>query len=405
MRVLYFHQHFSTPQGAAGMRSYAMARGLIERGHHVVMVCGSYEVGETGLSGSFRGGVRRGFVDGIEVIEFELNYSNRLGFLARTWAFLRFSISSLGVVMTENFDLVFATSTPLTAGIPGVAARWIRRKPFVFEVRDLWPELPKAMGVISNPIVLLGLSALEWIIYRSSQRLVGLSPGIVEGIVRRGVNTDRVRMIPNGCDLDIFTPLVEAWRPNGVSDHDLMAVYTGTHGSANGLDAAIDAAIELEARGRNDIKLVLVGDGKLKPHLEKRARSAGLQNVLFLNLMEKNKLAGLLAGADIGMQILSNVPAFYFGTSPNKFFDYLAAGLPILVNYPGWLSDLLCEHECGLPVVPNDPGAFADALEQAAGGRERLRQMGRRARSMAERGFNRNVLVEEWVGWVLGATK
>lgn len=108
--------------------------------------------------------------------------------------------------MTEEYDLVFATTTPLTAGIPGIFARWLRGKAFVFEVRDLWPELPKAMGVITNPVVLGMMSVLEWLSYRSAHRLIGLSPGIVEGIERLGVPAHLVEMVPNGCDLDILPP-------------------------------------------------------------------------------------------------------------------------------------------------------------------------------------------------------
>jgi len=204
MKVLYFHQHFSTPKGAAGIRSYEMARRLIGRGHQVTMVCGSYGGGVTGLSAPFAKGVRRGNVEGIDIVEFDLAYSNADGFVKRAMIFVKFALRSVKLALTERYDVVFATTTPLTAGIPGIFARWLRGKPFVFEVRDLWPELPKAMGVIRNPLVLGAMSALEWASYRSAHRLVGLSPGIVEGIARRGVACERITLVPNGCDLDIF---------------------------------------------------------------------------------------------------------------------------------------------------------------------------------------------------------
>src|SRR5690606_9345996 len=139
-------------------------------------------------------------------------------------------------------------------------------------VRDLWPELPREMGVIRNPLVLSAMSLLEWLTYHSAHRLIGLAPGIVDGIIRRGVAPDRVVMVPNGCDLDIFTDSAQPWRPSEVPDGALMAVYTGTHGIANGLNAVLDAAAELKRRGRDDIRLVLVGQGKLKPALQARAQ-------------------------------------------------------------------------------------------------------------------------------------
>ncbi len=400
MHVLYFHQHFSTRQGSAGTRSYEMAQALLRHGHSVTMVCGSYSKGNTGLTGAFQRGRRRGIVNGIDVIEFDLDYGNDMGFWRRVGVFTRFALGSVGVALRERADVVFATTTPLTAGIPGIFARWLRRKPFVFEVRDLWPELPKAMGIVRNPILLGLMSALEWASYRSAVRLVGLSPGIVDGIVRRGVPKTRIVMVPNGSDLDLFADAPQALRPEGVADNKLLAVFTGTHGPANGLDAVLDAAAELKARGRNDIRIALIGHGREKPHLQQRALEEGLENVLFLDPVPKTELAKLLAGADLGLQILKNVPAFYYGTSPNKFFDYIAAGLPVLNNYPGWLAGLIEENGCGFAVLPDDPRAFADALIAAADDREALAEMGHRARILAKTRFDREKLSAEWVGWV-----
>lgn len=405
MHVLYFHQHFSTPQGSAGTRSYEMAQALIRAGHSVTMVCGSYAQGNTGLSMQFEKGRRRGAVDGIDVIEFALNYGNHMGFMQRIGVFLKFAVGSVGVALREPADVVFATTTPLTAGIPGIFARWLTRKAFVFEVRDLWPELPKAMGVITNPVVLWLMSVLEWVSYRSADRLVGLSPGIAEGIAARGVNKSRIAMVPNGCDLDLFASPAEAWRPNGVRDDQLLAIFTGTHGNANGLDAVLNAAAVLKERGRDDIRIALVGQGREKPKLIAEAEERRLDNVLFLEPVPKTKLTGLMAGADLGLQVLRNVPAFYFGTSPNKFFDYISAGLPVLNNYPGWLAGLVGESDCGFAVLPDDPSAFADALIEAAEHRDALRQKGVNARELAQTRFARSELSDDWVHWVTGAAR
>lgn len=402
MKVIYFHQHFSTPKGSAGIRSYEMARRLLARGHEVTMVCGSYGGGETGLSQPFVGGRRRGTVEGIDIVEFNLAYSNADGFVKRGLTFLKFALRSIGLAFTEKYDVLFATTTPLTAGIPGIFARWLRGKPFVFEVRDLWPELPRAMGVIRNPLVLGAMSVLEWASYRSAHRLVGLSPGIMEGIAHRGVLHEDIALVPNGCDLDIFAGNVQPWRPAEVRATDLMAVFAGTHGMANGLDAVLNAAAELKRRGRDDIKLVLIGQGKLKAGLQVRATREGLDNVVFHDPVNKAKLAGLMAATDLGLQTLANVPAFYYGTSPNKFFDYIAAGLPVLNNYPGWLADMLSEHQCGFAVQPDNPAAFADALEQAAGDRTALKDMGKRGYELAKQKFSRVMLSDQWVDWVTG---
>lgn len=404
MKILYFHQHFSTPRGSVGTRSYEMSRRLIEKGHSVTMVCGSYRGGETGLQGGFIAGKRRGTVDGIDVIEFDLAYANADGFMRRSMTFLSFALRSVVIALTERCDVVFATTTPLTAGIPGIFARWLRRKPFVFEVRDLWPELPRAMGAIRNPMVLWAMGVLEWVSYRSATRLVGLSPGIVEGIARRGVDRRRITMIPNGCDLEVFGGDRHRWRPEGVGERDLLAVFAGTHGPANGLDAVLDAAVALKRYGRSDIKIVLVGQGKLKPALEARAKREGLDNVVFHAPVAKSRLADLMAATDVGLQILDNIPAFYDGTSPNKFFDYLSAGLPVLVNYPGWLAEVIARNRCGFVVPPDDPAGFAMALMRAADSRDELKTMGQRARRCAETEFSRQDSADRWVEWVTAAS-
>lgn len=398
MRVLYFHQHFSTPAGSTGTRSYEMAQRLIARGHQVTMVCGSGKMARSGLEGSQRDGFRRGLVDGIDVIELDIPYSNYDGLLKRSWLFALFALRSIKLALTLDYDLLFATSTPLTAGIPGIVMKLFRNKPFVFEVRDLWPELPREMGVIRNPLVLSAMGVLEWLSYHSADACIGLSPGIVKGIMRRGIPADKVAMVPNGCDLELFDPKRnQVLRAPGVGTDDFVAVFTGAHGMANGLDAILDAAAELKRKRRNDIKLVFIGDGKLKPALVKRAAEEGLDNCLFMDPVPKTELTAYLKGADAGLMTLANVPAFYYGTSPNKFFDYIAMGMPVINNYPGWLAGMIAEHKCGLAVPPDDPQAFAAAIEKMADDRTLARLAGINARALAELTFDRTDLGNQLV--------
>lgn len=249
------------------------------------------------------------------------------------------------------------------------------------------------------------MSLLEWISYRSANRLVGLSPGIVEGIAKQGIPRNRISLVPNGCDLDLFASPAAPWRPEGVNEQDLLAVFTGTHGMANGLDAVLDAAAELKWRGRKDIWLLLIGEGQIKPTLQARAEREGLHNLIFHAQVNKARLAGLMVGSDLGLQILANIPAFYYGTSPNKFFDYLASGLPLLNNYPGWLAEIITKAECGFAIPPNAPKVFADTLERAAEDRTALKEMGRRSLALARSAFNRTTLPDHFVDWVTGAVE
>lgn len=400
MRVLYFHQHFTTPDGSSGTRSYEISKRLLASGHSVTMVCGAAALSKSGLSGPFLKGRREGSVDGIYVIELELPYSNYQSFLRRSLTFLRFAFRSVILALRLDYDVVFATSTPLTAAVPGIAARWLRRKPFVFEVRDLWPELPRAMGVIRNPLALLLMDWLEHVAYHSAYSCVALSPGIAQGITRRGVRESRVVMAPNGCDLDLFASDAAQPVPEipGLPPEGFVAAFTGAHGVANGLDAVLDAAAELRKRGRTDIFFVFIGNGKVKPALVERAHQEKLNNCIFLDPMPKKVLAQFLCRrANLGLMILANVPAFYYGTSPNKFFDYLASGLPVLVNYPGWMAEMVAAQSAGVVVPPQDAAAFADALMRMSDARVATTEMGSRGRSFARREFSRATLAQSCV--------
>ena len=411
MKILYFHQHFSTPQGATGTRSYEMARRLIAHGHKVTMVCGSGFMAKTGLMGAPSNGIRRGVVDGIDVIEINLTYSNYDSLPKRAMVFLRYALKSVGIAWKKNYDLIFATSTPLTAGIPGIVMRLLKPgKRFVFEVRDLWPELPKAMGVVSNPVVLLCMGILEQLSYAAMHAGVGLSPGIRKGMLKGAGSGKKVAMIPNGCDLEMFYPSRMDSENNekpflGIPSTGLRCIFTGAHGLANGLDAVLDAAKILKEKGRSDIHLLFIGDGKLKPHLIRRAANEALDNCKFLDPIPKTKLADLLQQVDVGMMILDNVPAFYYGTSPNKFFDYISSGLPVLNNYPGWLAGLIAENECGIAVPPEDPVAFADALVSMADNPEMRKNMATNSRRLAETHFPRDMLADRLVSFLEAVVK
>ncbi len=361
------------------------------------MVCGQNERAGLALTRDAKRNWSRGLIDGIDVIALPLQYSNRDGLAKRALLFLKFALRSVGIALREDYDLLFATSTPLTAGIPGIAMKWLRGGvPFVFEVRDLWPELPKALGV-RNPVLLGGMSLLEWLSYRTADGCVALAPGIEEGIRRRSPAGRDVVMIPNGCDNDIFRPELRApLTLPGVKQGTFVAGFAGAHGVANGLDAVLDAAAELQRLGRTDIQIVLIGDGNQKDRLVNRAREERLANVLFFPPVRKSELAQITASLDCGLMILADVPAFYFGTSPNKFFDYIAAGIPVICNYPGWLAELIVSNRCGVIADPGKHGSLARAVAYLADNPDERREMGVRSRGVAEAEFDRQKLAERF---------
>lgn len=393
MKILYFHQHFTLPTSAGGTRSYEFAQKLIEKGHQVTMVAGSRS--DLGLAPTKKKGIYRGDVNGIDVIQIALPYSNRDSLLKRTATFLKFGWKSIKIAFNEDYDLLFATSTPLTAGLPGIVMKLFgKKKKFVFEVRDLWPELPKALGM-KNPVFLTGMSILEWLSYHTADGCIGLSPGICKGIVKRSQNGKPIELVPNGCDLGLFQPsdgeLSSADLPELPSDKKI-AVFTGAHGVANGLDSIVDAAKILGDKRRNDILIVLIGDGKMKTHLQERVEKESIKNILFYNPIPKIKLAKIISRADVGLMVLANVPAFYYGTSPNKFFDYIASGLPVVNNYPGWLADMIKENKLGVVTEPGNAKALAEGIEYVIDNENLRNEFGHNARAFAEREFSRNDL-------------
>ena len=398
MHVLYFHQHFSTPSGSTGTRSYEFAKRLIQRGHDVTIVCGTYKGGDTGITAPFVSGRREGEVDRIKVIEFDYPYSNNDGLLRRTVIFFKYASRSVLVLWQESYDLVFATSTPLTAGIPGIFARWFRRKPFVFEVRDLWPELPRAMGAIRSPVLLWLMELLEWLSYHSANHIIGLSPGIEKGIEKRGVKKNKIRLVPNGCDLELF-------KPNGgnpltfveLEESDHFVVFAGAHGLANGLDQLLSVAAELKKMDRPDINLLFIGEGSEKRELIRKAKVRGLDNCIFKDPVSKLELVKIFHAADIGLMVLADIPAFYYGTSPNKFFDYISSGLPVINNYPGWLAELIEQNSCGAVVAPGDCKQFAAKIIEICDDDIARGAMARSARRLAESSFSRRQLSDDFV--------
>jgi glycosyltransferase involved in cell wall biosynthesis len=260
------------------------------------------------------------------------------------------------------------------------------------------------MGM-KNPLLLGSMALLERLAYAMADHVIALAPGIREGVARTGFPRERITLIPNGCDLDLFaaaTPLRPADQfPGMIAPGDFVAVFTGAHGKANGLAAVVAAGKVLEQRGRTDIKLLLIGGGAEKAELMRDAD--GLQTVRFADAVPKQLIASLIRGGDAGLQILANVPAFYDGTSPNKFFDYLAGGLPVIINYPGWLAELVREQGCGWAVSPDDPEAFADALIDAADDREEALRRGAAALALGSRMFAREALASRFVETLEGS--
>jgi glycosyltransferase involved in cell wall biosynthesis len=263
----------------------------------------------------------------------------------------------------------------------------------VFEVRDPWPEAAFQMGALSRTGLLGRLASwLERTTYRSSAAIVGLSPGMVDCILQVDPQAaSKVHMIPNAADLDHFTPgpkdpAMEARL--GVAGR-FVAGYVGAMGVANVPEVIAEAARLLKERGRDDIAIVLAGDGKRLPAVREMKERQGLDNLVIAGSFPKNDVPALLRTCDVVLVHLAKVPVLYTG-SPNKLFDGLASGRPIIVNSPGWTKPLVTGAGAGLFVEPEDAGALADAIASLADDPQGVARMGANARALAEREFARD---------------
>ena len=388
MKVLYIHQYFTTLEQSLGTRSYEFAKGLVEEGNQVTMLTSDF-------NGNYKKNINKKQIDGIDVIYIRNKYSSKMSFIRRIYSFIRFMcISFFVVIKQKDIDIIYATSTPLTVGIIGLFKKRISKKPFVFEVRDLWPELPIAMGILKNKIIIKLLSYFEKKIYSSANHIVALSPGMKEGIIKTNYPEESVTIIPNGCDFDVFFPKQQTIKRQLLpfSDDDFVLLYSGAHGIANGLDYVIDLGIKLKQKNINNIKIVLIGDGGKKNYLQQKVKEHELNNILMLNPVPKKNLVNYLHEADMGMQLLADIRAFQYGTSPNKFFDYIAAGLPVINNYNGWVADLIKEYECGIIDSNRNFDFVVNELLRLNKNRVLLKQMGKQSNILAHDIFDRKKL-------------
>jgi glycosyltransferase involved in cell wall biosynthesis len=388
MRILYLHQFFIPGTGVGATRSYEFARRFVAAGHEVTMLT-------AGAGG-------RRTVDGIEVVELRGGLADyvegtRLSYPRRALSFLRFGLgSALAAVRGPRPDVVYATSPPLTIALPGLAAARRYRAPLVFEARDLWVEGAVQMGALRNPLLRTTARRLERLVHRKAEELIVLSPGQYEGVVDAGAAPERVTLVPNASNLELFSPDIdgsELRRRLGLEDR-FVCSYFGTMGEANDLTQVIEAAALLRERGEDGIAWVLLGRGGRKAVYEQLARERGVDNVIFLDPEpDKRSVARLAAASDACMTIFKDRPVFSVN-SPNKFFDTLAAGRAAVVNVRGWLKQLVEEHEAGVWVRPGDPAHLAERVLFLRDHPELVRRYGENARRLAEREFDLDLLAK-----------
>lgn len=392
MRITYIHQYFNTPIMPGGTRSYEMARRLVAMGHEVNMVTSWREADDR----------NRWFVTneaGIKVHWLPVRYSNSMGFSERIRAFFKFALRSAQLAASLDAEIVFATSTPLTVALPAVYAARRRKVPMVFEVRDLWPEMPIAMGALKHPFQIHLARLLESWAYRHAAAVVALSPGMRQGVVDTGYPARQVAVIPNSSDNQEFAFDAEAGQSFRAARSWLgnkpLLIYAGTFGRVNGVGYAVELAKALLALGSN-VCLLLVGDGAERDVVIQQARFAGVyeQNLFFETKMAKRDMPALFSAATMASSLFIDLPEMR-ANSANKFFDTLAAGKPIFLNYGGWMHDLVNRYECGVNAWGRPMKDLAVELNQKLNDPVWLAKANESAKRLATNYFDRDVLAKQ----------
>lgn len=393
MNIIYIHQYFTTRKGSSGTRSYEFSKYLVSQGHKITIITGSSDLSDIKSKKLFR----KLNIEGINIIALNINYSNYMSFKRRIKAFLTFAIlATICSLFIKKSDIVFATSTPLTVGIPGFIISKLKKIPFCFEIRDLWPEAPIQLGVLTNPILIRFARWLERFLYSKSNKIIALSPGMEEHIIKIGVKKQKIILIPNCSDLDLFSPTLHDsyFREKYQFENKFLVSYFGAMGDINGLELVVETAQVLKRRGEDEIIFVLAGDGKKKPALESFCQGNNLDNVIFVGNIPRKELPKLVASSNLCLVIIKNVPILQTNSS-NKLFDSLSGGRPVLINFGGWIKELLEKYNAGVYIEPDNPNAMANKILEIKGDPEGRYEMGKNARKLAKEKFDRIKLAEK----------
>lgn len=383
---------------SGGTRSYEMARRMVERGHEVTVITSDRSVEST--SGKIRTTEEAGF----KVIWIPVKYHNSFSKSARIIAFLKFVLLASWHARKVVADVVFATSTPLTIIIPAVvSARSNRNVPLVFEVRDLWPEMPIAMGAIKlKPTIAIARWLEKWA-YKNSSAVVALSPMMKDGVLKTGFDPARVAVIPNSCDVGPFRDdktnesSIQFRNERDWLKSNPLILYAGTLGAVNAVENIAVLAAEIR-QSNPSLRFLVVGDGVMKDEIERQAHELGVLNETFFmeSRLPKASMPAAFNAATMVCNFAKDVPEFR-ANSANKFFDGLAASKPMLINYGGWQYDLLNASGAGLAVWQKSPAESAQMLSDLLNNEERLESMSQNSARLADKYFDRDLLASQLI--------
>ncbi len=397
MKIIYLHQYFKKPSMSGGVRSYEFARRLVRDGHDVILVTSD-------TKNRFKSW-KVEFIDGIEVHWISVPYDNSYGIFSRLWAFLKFIFLATIHCSKIKCDKIFATSTPLTVAIPAIIMNKIKGTPYLFEVRDVWPEVPIALGVINNKVLKWVAFWLEKVAYKNADSIIALSIDMKKSIISRFPECT-VKVIPNAADVNLFDTSKDDDNEELVASinsikekHKFIVFYTGTFGVVNN----ISYIINLASYSNGEVGFVIVGNGKERSSLEKMAKDKGVLDsiVYFLGPVIKSELYILHKYGDLACSTVLPIKELY-ANSANKVFDAFAAGTPILINHGGWISKLIDNTKCGIRLDEEPSKLEFDKLYSYLSDHYSFEQSRSSSRRLGESIYNRDVLYAKFLNSIEG---
>ncbi len=390
MNILYFHQHFSPPESSGNNRSFELATYWAKAGHRVTIVCGSGNFSEPLPWFSL---FKNYSINDFTVVRLNIQYSHFYSFSKRVFSFFKYLI--ICILLTFKWrqaDIVYASSTPLTVGIIALWLKKIFNKPYIFETVDLWPDVPIQMGIIKSLLLVKALFTLEHLIYKEASHIVCLSEGMKEAIIAKRIDVHKVSVAHNGTNCSFFKPFenkMMAKSQLNLQKDKFIILYAGTIGEANGLTFLVDLADEIEKITPNTVQFLILGDGNRKEDVKKYFQSKDLQNIIFLDSIPKSDVKPYFDAADAGFVCFASYPLLETN-SANKFYDYLASGLPVFINYGGWQKQYLDEFKAGISHTTSL--GLAKKINLLSNNKTLLSQIGKNGRLLAEKRFDRYII-------------
>lgn len=384
MKIIYLHQYFKSNKSSGSTRSYEFSKALANKGNEVNIITGSqideYDLGEN-----------------IKIYSTKTQYSNNMNFTRRIMAFIDYILKSILIgIKIKDVDVIFATSTPLTIGIPGYILSKFKKAKLIFEVRDVWPDIPIELGFIKNKLVIKLLKKLELFIYKNSDQIITLSPGMYNNLLNKGISESKLSVIPNIANIPLYDSVKEdknLIKKNLGLENKFVCIHPGTMGFVNGLDNILDVAKKVHKIDK-DIVFILVGEGKEKNKLIEKKENEKIENVFILDPMPKQDVVNLIKSSDIGIMSVINYKILE-DNSANKFFDFLAAGLPIMINYKGWQGKKLNDYNCGYSCEYTNPSDMALKIIDLKNNEELFNEMKINSKKLANQKYSLEVSLEK----------